>query len=196
MMLSSFTPYQEEEIAKIIKKMASKHCELDPVPTWLLIEILLSVILPITNIINVSLEHGIFKRQWKVSLIKPLIRKLVMDLVNSSYCPVSNLSFLSKVLERCALSRFTACCDGENLLPSYQSAYRRNFSCKTALLKIVYDCLWNIGKQKVMAVIAIDLGAAFNKVDHSILLEVLNKRYGINGSALTWFDSYLRPCLV
>ena len=96
MMLSSFTPHSEDEIAKIIKNMASKHCELDPVLTWFLKEIMLFVISPITNKINVSLEHGIFARQWKVSLIKPLIKKLGMDLVNSSYHPVSNLSFLSK----------------------------------------------------------------------------------------------------
>ena len=169
--------------------MADKHSELDPVLTWLLKEILLFVISPITNIINMSLEHEIFTRQWKVSLIKPLIKKLGMDLVNSSYCPASNLGFLSKVLESCALSRFTAHYDEEDLLPSYQSVYRRNFSCKMALLKIVNDCLWNIENQK-----AIDLNATFDTVDYSILLEVLKKRYGINRSALTWFDSYLRPC--
>ena len=126
------------------------------------------------------------------SLIKPLIKKLGMDLVNS-YHPISNLSFLSKFLERCALSRFTAHCDEEDLLPSYQWAYKRNFSCKMALLKIVNNCLWSMENQKVTAIIAIDLSAAFDTVDPSILLEVLNKRYGINRSALTWFESYLRP---
>ena len=127
-MVSSFTPWSEDEITKIIKNVAPKHYELDPVPTWLLKEILPFVISPITNIINVSLEHGIFTRQWKVSLIKPLINKLGMDLENS-YHPVSNLGFLSKVLEKCALHRFTAHSDEEDLLPSYQSACRRNFSC-------------------------------------------------------------------
>ena len=193
MMLSSFNPYSEEKITKIIKNMASKHCKLDPVLTWLLKEILPFVISPITNIINMSLEQGIFTRQWKVSLIKPLIKKLWMDLVNSSYHPVSNLSFLSKALEKCALSRFTAHYDEEDLPLSYQSAYRRNLSCETALLKLVNDCLWNMENQNVTAIIAIDPSATLNTDDHSILLEVLNKRYGINGSALTWFDSYLRP---
>ena len=118
-MLSSFIPYSVEEITKIIKNMASKNCVLDPVPTWLLKEILPFVTSPITNIINMSLENGVFARQWKVSLITLLIKKLGMDCVNSLYHPVSNLSFLSKVLERCALSRFTAHCDEEDLLPSY-----------------------------------------------------------------------------
>ena len=131
--------------------MASKHCELDPVLTWLLKVILPFVISPITNIINMSLEHGIlFARQWKVSLIKPLIKKLGMDLVNSSYCPVSNISFLSKVLERCVLRRFTAHCGEEDLLPSYQLDYRRNLSCETTLLRILNDCLWNMENQKLL----------------------------------------------
>ena len=63
MMLSRFTPYLEEEITKIIKNMTSKHCELDPVLTWFLNEILSFVISPITSIITVSLEHGIFASQ-------------------------------------------------------------------------------------------------------------------------------------
>ena len=98
-----------------------------------------------------------------------------MGLVNSSYHTVNNLSFLSKVLEKCTLNRFTAHCDEEDLFPSYQLAYRRNFSCEMALLKITNDCLWNMENQNVTATIAIDRSATFDTVDHSILLEVLNK---------------------
>ena len=114
-----------------------------------------------------------------------------MDLVNSSYHPVTNLSSLSEVLGNCALSRFSAHCDEEDLLPPYQSAYRRDCGCKMALLKIVNDCLWNMENQKVTTIIAIDLSVTFDTVDHLILLEALNERYGINRSALTWFYSYL-----
>ena len=108
---------------------------------------------------------GYLQGSGKSSLIKPLIKKSGMDLVNSSFGLVSNLSFLSKVLERCDLSRFTAHCDEEDLLPYYHLAYRRNFSCETALLKIVNDCLWNMENQKVTAIIAIDLSATFECSD-------------------------------
>ena len=90
---STFTPITEEEVAKLIGKMTSKSCELDPLPTTLLKEILPGVIGPLTKIINVSLIQGIFADTWKVAIIRPLIKKLGLDLLLSNYRPVSNLSF-------------------------------------------------------------------------------------------------------
>ena len=78
-------------------------------------------------------------------------------------------------------------------MPSYQSAYRANHSCEAALLKVTNDILWSLEKQQVTAMMALDLSAAFDTVDHDMLLEVLNKRFGLNGTALKWCDSYLRP---
>ena len=125
----------------------------------------------ITEIINTSLEFGIFASQWKVALVKPPLKKIGLTLVVPNYCPVSNLPFLSKVLERCVVNQFTAHCDTNKLLPGYQSAYRRNYSCETALIKITNDCLWAMENQMVTAVVAIDLSAAFDMVNHEILFE-------------------------
>ena len=72
-------------------------------------------------------------------------------------------------------NQFTTHCDVNNLLPGYQLAYRRNYSCETALIKITNDCLWDMENQMVTAMIAIDLSAAFDTVDHAILLDVLKK---------------------
>ena len=90
------------------------------------------------------------------------------------------------------LTSFTAHCDANNLFPSYQLAYRRNYSCETALIEITNDCLWAMENQMVTAMVAIDLSAAFDTVDHEILLEVLNKKIGLHYTALQWFDNYLR----
>ena len=89
-------------------------------------------------------------------------------------------------------------CDANNLLPGYQSTYRRNYSCETALIKITNDCLWAMENQMVTAMVAIDLSAAFDTVDHGILLDVLNKKFGVHNTALQWFDNYLssRSCKV
>ena len=132
----------EDEVAKIIMGMASKSCESHPMPTTLLKEILPQVMKPITKIINSSLELDIFASQWKVALVKLLLKKMGLALVAPNYYPVSNLPFLSKVLERCVVNQFTTHCNANNLFPSYQSAYRRNYSCEMALIKITNDCLW------------------------------------------------------
>ena len=183
-----FEPLMEDEVAKIIIGMASKSCESNPVPTTLS-----QVIKLITKIVNISLELGIFASQWKVALVKPRLKKMGLALVAPNYHPVSNLPFLSKDLERYVVNQFTAHCNTNHLFPGYQLAYRRNYSCEMALIKIINDCLWAIENQMVTALITSDLSAAFDTVDHEILLEVLNKKFGLENTALQWFDSYLRP---
>ena len=83
-------------------------------------------------------------------------------------------------------------------MPDYQSAYRSNYSCKTSLVKLVNNILWDFENQNAVALVALDLSAAFNTVDHDVLLDVLSTRFVVSGSAYNWFSSYLRPrnCLV
>ena len=106
---------------------------------------------------------------------------------------MSNLPFLSKVVEKSVLLRFNRHCNENNLMPSYQSAYRANFSCKTALVKLTNDLLWAMEYQEVTPLVAIDLSVAFDTVDHDMLLSVLSKKFGVVDNALKWFDAYLRP---
>ena len=78
----------------------STTCDLDPSPTDLVkdnIDILLQII---TKMVNLSLLSGVFPEEWKLALIIPLIKKLGLDLIFKSYRPVSNLPFVSKVVER------------------------------------------------------------------------------------------------
>ena len=62
-----------------------------------------------------------------------------------------------------------------------------------ALVKLVNDLLWNFENRKVSMLVAIDLSAMFDTVDHQILLDLLTTSYGIGGQFLKWFNSYLRP---
>ena len=82
-------------------------------------------------------------------------------------------------------------CQDFSLQPDYQSAYRPDYSCEMAVLKISNDILWAFEKKSITALVAIDLSAAFDTVDHKILLQILSAKYGITGQALKWFDSYL-----
>ena len=166
----------------IINKLATKTCELDPVSTSLLKAILPAVLPRITTIKNTSLKHGIFTNKWKKAIICPLLKKPGLDLILKNYRPVSNLSFLSKVLEQCILIRFNTHCNKYCLMPDYQSAYWANYSCETSLLRVTNDMLWAMKHKPVTAMIIMDLSAAFNTVDHSMLLQVLNKKFRIEGT--------------
>ena len=188
-----FSPLDEEKVLNLICGMASKTCELDVIPTKILKEVIGAIITPITLIINMSLESGTFPSKWKNAIIRPLLKKKGLDLELCNYRPVSNLSFLSKVLEKAALEQFNLHIESQSLLPDYQSAYRQGFSCETALIKLTNDILWAMEDQKVTTMMAIDLSAAFDTVDHEILLEVLTRQFGISDMALNWFSTYLRP---
>ena len=80
-----------------------------------------------------------------------------------------------------------------SFLPIYQSDYRKNYSCKTALVKLFDDLLWSMEKQKVNLLVAINLSAAFDMVDHGTLIDVLNTAFNVGGKSLDWFKSYLYP---
>ena len=95
---------------------------------------------------------------------------------------MSNLSFISKVVEKAMLQQFNAYCEANLSMPDYQSAYRTNYSCETAITRLVNDILWAIENQNVAALSAIDLSAAFDTVDHYILLKVLKVKFGISGT--------------
>ena len=128
---------------------------------------------------NTSLKEGMFASDWKTALVRPLLKKVGLKLIHSNYRPDSKLPFLSKCLEQCTLTQFNDHCRKCNLMPDYQFAYRENYNCETALIKIVDDILWSMEKGKVTALMALDLSAAFNTVDHEVLLRVLQKRFGI-----------------
>jgi hypothetical protein len=147
----------------------------------------------ITKLVNLSLRQGIFPEKYKKAIVRPLLKKVGLELELVNYRPVSNLSFLSKVIEKAVLSKLNVHASTHNLLPKNQSAYRRFHSCESALLRLVNDILGGMEKQEVTAMIAIDLSAAFDTVDHDILLDVLHCQYGVADSAFSWMDSYLRP---
>ena len=84
-------------------------------------------------------------------------------------------------------------CKMFNLQPDYQSAYREDYSCETAVLGISNDILWAMEKQSITSLVTLDLSTAFDTVDHNTLLHILNAKYGIEDTALKWFDEYLRP---
>ena len=168
-------------------------CDMDIILTTLLKDALPGLLPTITNIANASKTQKVFPSSWKIALVKPLLKKLGLELIESNNRPVSNLPFLSKVVEKCVLRRFNMHCKRHDIIPNYQSAYRANYSCEMELVKIMDDILWLMEKQEVVPLMQIDLSAAFDTVDHNLLLAVLRKKFSIDQVTLKWFSSYPRP---
>ena len=106
--------------------------------------------------------------------------------IRDSYRPVSNFSFLSKILEKVVLRQLS-----DHRFHSHQSAYHAGHSTETALLKIVNDLLSALNEDKVSLLSLLDLSAAFDTIDHSILLSRLSYSFGISDTAIALFTSYL-----
>ena len=190
--LSSFSPATSDEVRNAILRASDSTCSSDFIPTKLLKSCLDALIIPITALINLSISEGSFPSSFKHALVKPLLKKYNLphdDL--SSYRPISNLNFISKILERVIHNRISSHLQTFSSLTPFQSAYRSFHSTESALLRIQNDILLAINKQKVSALVLLDLSAAFDTIDHSILLSRLSSYYGLSGSALDLVSSYL-----
>ena len=188
----TFESLTDEFVLKIINSASTKSCELDIIPTTLLYENL-DILLPsITNIINTSLTTGIVPRDLKTAIVKPLLKKPSLDKnLLKNYCPISNLPFLSKILEKVVLHKLLSHLQENNLSNPFQSAYRAGCSTETVLLRIVNDILSALENDNISVLLLLDLSAAIDTIDHQILLSRLNSVFGIQSTALQWFQSYL-----
>ena len=152
----------------------------------------LDSLLPIlTLLVSKSLEIGYFPGEWKSALVKPLLKKLDLELIFPSFRPVNNLPFISKLTEKVSVNQLSEHMNKAQPLPSGQSAYRPSHSTETALLKVQSDILLSMDDQKVTLLVMLDLSAAFDIIDQSILLENLGSGFGVGGTALKGFTSYL-----
>ena len=189
---ASFEPVTEDVVRTIIMKSKPTTCSLDPIPTSLLMECIDQLLPTITHIVNESLVKGIFPTPCKAAVVKPLLKKAGLDQNNlKNYRPVSNLSFLSKVIEKVVLKQLFHYLNTHLLLSPNQSAYRPCHSTETALLKVTNDILLALDRGNVSLLTLLDLSAAFDTVDHEIMADTLQFHFGISGTALHWFRSYM-----
>ena len=109
----------------------------------------------------------------------------------NNFRPISNLIFISKILEKVVASRIQSHLSSNSLSSSFQSAYWIFHSTETTLLKIHNDLILAMDRGEVTSLILLDLSAAFDTVDHSILLTRLQNWFDLDGLSLDWFSSYL-----
>ena len=94
---------------------------------------------------------------------------------------------MSKILEKVVVSQLMSHLNTHNLFSSFQSAYRPGNSTETALLKVVNDLILAMDDSKLSVLVFLDLFAAFDTIDHDILLHHLQHVFGIQGTVLSWF---------
>ena len=191
--LDSFTPISVTDLAAIVKNSSNASCSSDPMPTKLVKTTLLEQLLPIIcKIINLSISSGTFPDIYKKALVKPLLKKITLDAdCLKNFRPISNLPFLSKLIEKVIADQFISHLKSNNLLEIFQSAYKPLHSTETALLRVSNDVLRAIDNRKCVFLTLLDLSAAFDTIDHNLLLDLLHHDLGIRGVALKWFRSYL-----
>ena len=190
--LSEFTLATDSEILTLLEGMKSKTCLLDPAPTWLVKKHPQPLVPVIKDIVNQSLQSGTVHSSLKSAIIRPTLKSPDLDhSVFKNFRPVSNLPFLAKILEKVVYARLNDHLVSNHLLPVHQSAYKKFHSTETAMLKIQSDILSYLDQDKAVALVKLDISAAFDTVDHNRLLECFRSTYGLSGTVLKWLESYL-----
>ena len=183
---------QQKRRQKIIKACPTKYCALDAILTFLLTQCL-DVLLPcLTMIVHQSLSSASVPVVLKQAMVTPLLKKPSADPdVLSNYRPVSNLPFVSKVLEKVVSARLSTHKKENNLYETFQSAYRSGHSTETAILRVQNDILRAIDFGKCVFLVLLDFSAAFDTVTHDVMIDCLKSSFGITGDAQWWIASYL-----
>ena len=146
----------------------------------------------ITDIVNLSLENASVPTAFKQAVVDPILKKDSLDHeIFKNFRPISNFSFISKATEKVVAERLNCHLENANLHETFQSAYKKGYSTETAPTHIHNDILCAIDDNECVILVLLDLSAAFDTVDHNILIERQKHRFGITRKALTWIKSYL-----
>lgn len=191
-MLNAFRPVAESEVEKLLKRASNKSNSLDFLPTSLLRECSEVFVPIITRLANLAFVEGKFPDNLKSAVVTPLIKKPNLNRDDpANFRPISNLNTIGKLLERLILNRLQPHLAKSPCFNRYQSAYRTGHSTETALLRITDNVLRAIDNKRATILVELDLSAAFDMIDHQLLIRRLELSYGVSGTALDLVNSYL-----
>ena len=190
--LNNFHEVSQEDVKEFAYKPLSKSCCLDPLPASLFKDCFPVLLPTITRMVNLSLTTGFMPDALKIASLSPTLKKPTADLKQFiNFRPLSNLKFISKLVEKSVAVQLTKHVMTNHLDETFQSAYKEFHSTETALLRVHNDILCSLDQNKSVILLLLDLSAAFDTVDYAILISRLSNRFGVKGTALAWFKSYL-----
>ena len=171
---------------------APKSCELDPIPSKLLIECLDSILPSLSDIFSSSRISSIFPQCFKSALVTTIHKKWCHDRNDlNNYRLVSNLCLNAKILEKLVSNQALYYLSSHDLNNTCQSAYRQGHSIEASILKVVNDLLLSLDKGNISVLVLLDFSSAFDTIDHPILVHRLHTDFGFTNTVLQWFSSYL-----
>ena len=183
-------PTTDQEIDRIIEKLPNKNSSgYDNISNILLKKLKSALLKPLTIIFNKSISSGIFPERMKLADVFPL-HKGKEKFLPTNYRPISFLLTISKVLEKLIYTRTYSFLIECNQLYDSQYGFRTNHSCENAVSELVGHILKRKEQNESTACVFLDLSKAFDTIKHEVLLKKL-ELYGIRGTALSWFQSYL-----
>ena len=185
-------PPSIDDVKKILGSIPSKSSNMDAIPTSLL-KSCADIFAPlIARLAALSFREGQFPSRFKIASVTSLLKKPGLDSeVPGNYRPISNLNNISKILERLFLRNIIDHVSSSPSFNSSQSAYRKDHSTETALLRLLNDIYCAADRKSRSLLILLDLSAAFDTLDIGTLIRRLEHTFGIVGPALNWIKSYL-----
>ena len=187
-----FRTYTVDEVRTLLMSTKPKSCSLDPIPTSILFGFMDDVLPFITSMCNKSLLEGQLPLSQRHALVTPILKKDGLDATKvQNYRPISNLTYISKLVERMVCQQLTGFLNESGLLPKLQSGFRARHSTETATLRVLSDVLAAADRRGVTLLGLLDMSAAFDTVDHSILLQQAEVSFGLSGIVLSWLTSFL-----
>ncbi|KAF7252893.1 putative RNA-directed DNA polymerase from transposon BS [Varanus komodoensis] len=190
-LLDEFQLLRPDDVDKVLGRVRPTTCLLDPCPSWLINDSKHGIGTWILEVVNASLREGRVPAPLKEAVVRPVLKKASLDPeMATNYRPVANIPFLGKVLERVVAGQLQALLDETDYLDPLQSGFRPGYGTESALVALYDDLCREKDRGSASLLVLLDLSAAFDTIDHGILLDRL-AGLGVGGTALQWFRSYL-----
>ena len=174
-----------------IRRLNKAYCQSDPIHISKIARAYESAVPFVCRLVNQYFADCIFVDSEKLALLRSQLKKAGLDNEDKkNYRPISNLTFLSKIVERIIFDQLYTFMEEAGILTKYQSAYREFHSTETALCKIHNDLVLATCSGRTSLLVLLDLSAAFDTIDHDLLLGDLLS-FGIRGEAHLLLQSYL-----